>query len=266
MSVFDDIKSAVTIFDVMDKAKVKYSTTEVGHKVFCPFHDDTTTKSGYVYPDTDTFRCFVCSRSWDVIDFWARYNEWYKPGQDDLDAGRAVGDLARLFSLQLDRPEWEKKLAVMRTPELTGFAAYPLPDRVKMRDYYVWDWSLKVRTIPREARSLEISNVLCSVWDKALSIPLAQDEWRALLEEWQRFANESITGVLDMVSQPASQVDQGSTYRGPLDGGLPDEGGLGQDSRSRFESTGRQESTVAGDVRTALTREAQGTQGEDTCG
>ncbi len=188
-TIFDAIKEQVTIFDVCDLAGVHYHTKVDGHKVFCPFHDDTTTKSGYIYPDTNTFRCFVCARNWDVIDFWAQHNEWWKPhkktGEPTLDVGKAIADLKTRFGIEVVQPTWEQKFFALRGEETTpqGYAGFPLAERVKMRDYYAWTTQLRLREVDKARRAETVDRAL-ALWDQLDAVDLDTDSWKSDLNRW----------------------------------------------------------------------------------
>lgn len=184
-TIFDEIKEHVSIFDMCDLAGVQYSTKQASHKVFCPFHDDTTTKSGYLYHDTNVFRCFTCAKSWDVVDFWAQHNEWYKDeSREKLDVGRAIADLKERYGLEVVAPSWEQKYFALKHQETpTGFQGYSLPDRVKLRDYYAWNKQLELRTMDKTRRK-ELVERACTLWDQLEAVDLEQDGWKDHLNKW----------------------------------------------------------------------------------
>lgn len=189
MNIFDAIKEQVSIFDMCDLAGVKYNTKLDSHKVFCPFHDDTTTKSGYIYHDTDTFRCFVCARNWDVIDFWAQHNEWYretKTGEQALDVGKAIADLKTRFGIEVVQPTWEQKYFALRNeePAPTGYDGYDMTQRIKLRDYYAWKVQLRLRELPKEAR-VELWGRVQRLWDELDQVDLEANGWKAHLNSWR---------------------------------------------------------------------------------
>ena len=61
----DIIKEVVSIYDLFDLTDpaVEYETKEVPTQISCPFHGDDARKSARVYPDTNSMRCFFCSKS-----------------------------------------------------------------------------------------------------------------------------------------------------------------------------------------------------------
>lgn len=189
-SIFDEIKERVSIFDMCDLAGVQYSTKNASHKVFCPFHDDTATKSGYLYHDTDIMRCFTCAKSWDVIDFWAQHNEWYRDEkQEHLDVGKAIADLKERYNIEVIQPSWEQKYHQLKKTERKpqGYAGYDHASRVKLRDYYAWKLQLELRAVPKEARAGKVVQAM-AVWDELDAVDLGLDSWKLDLSQWTETA------------------------------------------------------------------------------
>ena len=62
----DDIKSSVNIFDLMDKLGISFRY-RITSQILCPGHEEQN-PSARVFADTHSIYCWVCGRSWDVVD------------------------------------------------------------------------------------------------------------------------------------------------------------------------------------------------------
>jgi len=64
----EDIKLALTIYQVLDLYDVHYSMKGMQETILCPFHSEEK-PSARIYPDVNKVHCYgACSRSFDVID------------------------------------------------------------------------------------------------------------------------------------------------------------------------------------------------------
>jgi len=64
----EDIKLALTIYQVLDLYGVRYSMKGMQETILCPFHSEEK-PSARIYPDVNKVHCYgACSRSFDVID------------------------------------------------------------------------------------------------------------------------------------------------------------------------------------------------------
>lgn len=89
---FDNvILSVIDIIDILDILKIEYNQCRSGeftHRIRCPFkiHADGAerTPSCYVSQDTNSFYCFGCNSSGNLIDFYAKYIPcpYYKAMED----------------------------------------------------------------------------------------------------------------------------------------------------------------------------------------
>ena len=69
-----DIKTRLNILSVLDKYHL---TPDKHHKICCPFHEEKTA-SLVIYPKTNTWFCFGCSKTGDVIQFIEFYEKCTK--------------------------------------------------------------------------------------------------------------------------------------------------------------------------------------------
>lgn len=86
MTLLDDVKQRLDIVDVASRY-VQLQQSGKNLKARCPFHNERT-PSFYVFPETQTWRCFgACATGGDAIGFVMR--------QEDLPFGEALRRLAR---------------------------------------------------------------------------------------------------------------------------------------------------------------------------
>lgn len=186
--IFSLIKEKVSLYKLLDQVGVKYPSKEINAKVRCPFHGLDKRASAFIYHDTNTFRCFVCSRSWDVIDFWAEANQWYKTkdGEEVLDVARSIKDLSTTYEIEFKEPEWQDKFREL-TQEFKGpaqgYEGFPLQDREKMVSFEGWQYSKRLAQI--EDRSLLYEKVSLA-WDTLDSLDITGAGWWSSLQAWKQ--------------------------------------------------------------------------------
>lgn len=182
MNAIDVIKETVSIYDLCDEIGTSYSSRTSGGKIFCPFHDDTRTKSAYLYPDTNSMFCFVCNRAWDPISFWAEANEWRKP-DGKLNYGAAIQDLLKKYDIEITEESWEQKArALLHTPEKDA------TDKDLTEDYYGWMLSKQLKHFDKEKRAEKVDDVL-DTWDQLDEFDDTSITWKSDLIQWFRKAN-----------------------------------------------------------------------------
>lgn len=190
-NVFDMIKAEVPIHDLLDIAGVSYPTREKNVKVSCPFHGEDNRKSGFIFVDTNVFRCFTCNQNWDVIAFWAQANEWWKvnaKGEDVLDMGKATASLKEKYKIEYTRPSWEQKFAELkRDVPVSGFPAYPQHERVKMAQLYLWGISKSLARMGKPVRAQYWPRV-SALLDQLDEVDLESPKWKSDLNSWQEDA------------------------------------------------------------------------------
>jgi DNA primase len=105
MSDIEEIKSRLDIVDLVGE-HVQLRKSGRNYSGFCPFHANTKTPSFYVFPETQTWRCFgACSEGGDVFSFAMKKNGW--------DFKEALVELAKRAGVTLEerRPADKVKLA-----------------------------------------------------------------------------------------------------------------------------------------------------------
>lgn len=104
------IKEQVRIATVLRDYKVDFYGGAEAEQIHCPFHYPDTNKSCRVYHNTDSLYCFVCDKSWDVIEF--------VKDKEELTFGQAVTFCKRQYHVEVFVPDYEARLrAFMRQPQ-----------------------------------------------------------------------------------------------------------------------------------------------------
>lgn len=96
------IKEQVRIYQLLNDYHVEYLGGGVPEQIHCPFHYPDTNKSCRVYPENDSLYCFVCDKTWDVIEF--------VKDKEELTFGRAVHFLKSRYNVEVYVPDYEAAL------------------------------------------------------------------------------------------------------------------------------------------------------------
>lgn len=102
MNVTQEIKNRLDLVDVVQDAGVTLRKSGRNYSGFCPFHHNTRTPAFYVFPESQTWRCFgACSDGGDVFTFVMKKNGW--------DFKEALVELAKRANVPLEelRPRSE---------------------------------------------------------------------------------------------------------------------------------------------------------------
>lgn len=195
MDYIDRILEEADIFDLFDRAGVKYMFKNKKHNISCPFHGADRKASMTVFPDTNTVYCFYCDRAWDAISFWAEVNEWYKPDEPTkLDMGRAISDLGRLYQIDSTKPDWkvslDKTLHTIRNKN-KGYDAASKDERIRLKNFYAFRASKKLRVIPLDKRE-ELWEDIRRLWDELDDLDLSSHTWKKDLSAWNKQVNERV--------------------------------------------------------------------------
>ena len=76
MTTIQEIKSRLDIVDVVSDY-VQLRKSGRSYAGFCPFHPNSRTPAFYVFPDTQTWRCFgACAEGGDVFSFMMKQEGW----------------------------------------------------------------------------------------------------------------------------------------------------------------------------------------------
>jgi DNA primase len=76
MSVTEEIKSRLDIVDIISES-VSLRRSGRNYAGFCPFHQNTRTPAFYVFPETQTWRCFgACAEGGDLFSFVMKKEGW----------------------------------------------------------------------------------------------------------------------------------------------------------------------------------------------
>ncbi len=76
MTVTEDIKSRLDIVDIISES-VSLRRSGRNYAGFCPFHQNTRTPAFFVFPETQTWRCFgACAEGGDLFSFVMKKEGW----------------------------------------------------------------------------------------------------------------------------------------------------------------------------------------------
>ena len=111
MSVTDEIKSRLDIVDLIGET-VSLRRSGRNYAGFCPFHPNTRTPAFFVFPETQTWRCFgACAEGGDVFSFVMKQQGWdFKEALKEL-AQRAGVTLKQRKPVDKKKRAHEDKLA-----------------------------------------------------------------------------------------------------------------------------------------------------------
>ncbi|NKQ36026.1 MAG: DNA primase [Chloroflexi bacterium] len=111
MRVTDEIKSRLDIVDLISET-VSLRRSGRSYAGFCPFHPNTRTPAFFVFPETQTWRCFgACAEGGDIFSFVMKQNGWdFKEALQNL-AKRAGVELQPRKPVDKKKKAREEKLA-----------------------------------------------------------------------------------------------------------------------------------------------------------
>ncbi|MBE2201394.1 MAG: DNA primase [Anaerolinea sp.] len=118
MSVTQEIKDRLDIVDFVS-GYLPLRKSGRNYAGFCPFHQNTRTPSFYVFPETQTWRCFgACAEGGDIFSFVMKKEGW--------DFKEALQNLAQRAGVTLDTGQGvdkAKQAAAQKLADLLGAAA-----------------------------------------------------------------------------------------------------------------------------------------------
>jgi len=197
MRTYDLIKEKVSIFDLFDIADepITYQTKAKPSQISCPFHGKDAHPSARVYPDTNTFRCFTCSKSWNVVTYWAESNKWFTES-GTLDIGRAIRDLSLRFNIDDINFDWERKFYALKKQNSDQEKETPDEDKYKLSFYYSWNISKLVHALSTVERA-DLEDQIIKMWDDLDHINIHAKTWQQHLINWYQSAKVILhdTGV-----------------------------------------------------------------------
>jgi DNA primase len=120
MSVTEEIKSRLDIVEYIGET-VQLRRSGRNYAAFCPFHSNTRTPAFYIFPETQTWRCFgACAEGGDIFSFVMKRQGW--------DFKEALKHLAERAGVELEpqTPAAQKRQAVQdkQVDLLTAAADY----------------------------------------------------------------------------------------------------------------------------------------------
>jgi DNA primase len=96
------VKEQVRIYTVLADYHVEFYGGGVPEQIHCPFHYPDTNRSCRVYPENDSLYCFVCDKTWDVIEF--------VKDKEELTFGKAVFFLKSRYGVEVYTPDYVTQL------------------------------------------------------------------------------------------------------------------------------------------------------------
>jgi len=193
MNVIERINEEVSLYDLFDIADppVRYKTDKKPCQISCPFHGQDTHPSARVYPDTNSFRCFYCSKSWSPTTFWAEANNWWRD-DDKLDIGRAINDLCDRYNISDQTFDWQRKFYHLKK-ESEEEPEVELGERLSLADYYSWTVAKLVHGLAKDERE-SLKHAVVTTWQHFDSITLTEESWEKDLKNWYEDAKLMVNG------------------------------------------------------------------------
>ena len=185
MNLIERINEEVSIYDLFDQADppVKYLTKAKPCQISCPFHGNDTHPSARVYPDTNSLRCFFCSKSWRPVTFWAERNMWFRDDDPEkLDIGRAIDSLATMYDINVQTFDWQKKFYALKKKDEERYVV-PISERLDLRTYYSWEISKRISSLSKQEREVVKPDVI-DLWIALDTTRLDADSWSDDLKNW----------------------------------------------------------------------------------
>lgn len=104
-----DIKEQVSIYEVLRNYGLPFIGGGQPEQIHCPFHHPDTNRSARIYPENNSVYCFVCDKTWDVIEF--------VKDKDEVSFGRACAIVKQRFDVHVQMPDYEARLLAARHKE-----------------------------------------------------------------------------------------------------------------------------------------------------
>lgn len=195
MNIIDRLNEEVSIYDLFNISDppVSYKTDKKPSQVSCPFHGQDNRPSARVYPDTNSFRCFYCSKSWSPVTFWAQINNWYKE-EERLDIGRAISDLCTRYNISDQTFDWQKKFYRIKSDSQEEKKT-ALEERLLLADYYSWNVSKAIHKLSEDDRD-SLSQAILNAWQDFDVIDLSSDSWEEHLKNWYSAAKITVNDAI----------------------------------------------------------------------
>ncbi len=163
MSVTEEIKSRLDIVDYIGE-NLQLRRSGRNYAAFCPFHSNTRTPAFYVFPETQTWRCFgACAEGGDIFSFVMKRQGWdFKEALKHL-AERAGVELEPQTPAVQQRQAAEEKQVQLLTAAADYFHQLLLhaPQAAGARDY------LSKRALNEEAIATFKLGFALNSWDAA---------------------------------------------------------------------------------------------------
>ena len=117
----DDIEAIleqVRLATVLSDYHIQFLNSGEPEQLHCPFHHPDLNRSARFYPEDDHIYCFVCDKTWNVLDFIK--------DKEELTFGETIRFIKRRYGVVIETPDYMATMwAVRRKPpeELPALAA-----------------------------------------------------------------------------------------------------------------------------------------------
>lgn len=112
MSDVEAVKEQVRIYTVLADYHVEFYGGGVPEQIHCPFHYPDTNRSCRVYPENDSLYCFVCDKTWDVVEF--------VKDKEELTFAQAVRFAKSRYGVEIYVPDYVTQLNINRRQAQPG--------------------------------------------------------------------------------------------------------------------------------------------------
>lgn len=107
----DDIEAIleqVRMTTVLRDYHVEFLNSGEPEQLHCPFHHPDTNRSARFYPDDDSVYCFVCDKTWNVINFIKE--------KEELTFGETLRFLKQHYHVEIATPDYWTQMWAVRKP------------------------------------------------------------------------------------------------------------------------------------------------------
>jgi DNA primase len=107
--VVDDVeavKEQVSIYQILRDYGVEFVGGGFPEQIHCPFHFPDTNRSARVYPDSNSVYCWVCDKTFDVLEF--------VKDKEEVSFGEAISLLKKRYDVEIFVPDYEARLYAFR--------------------------------------------------------------------------------------------------------------------------------------------------------
>jgi hypothetical protein len=100
------IKGQVPLYRILGDYGVPFSGGGTPEQIHCPFHGEDKNKSARIYPENDSMYCWVCDKTWDVIEFVR--------DKEGLSYGQTLSHMVHRYNVTVETKDYERRLWAAR--------------------------------------------------------------------------------------------------------------------------------------------------------